>query len=108
MHCIIVSQCVECLRQVCIEKLETSLLNDLQISIKRREENPDGRKNFRMKIMDSRLRMKWKLEDRYAISRRFTRYFQIRIILFTFVIEIMSVLIVIRWVFVRSKHENVV
>ena len=63
-----VLQCVECLRQVHIEKLEPSLLNDLQISIKRRVANTDGRKDFRMKIVDGRLRMKWKLEDRYAAS----------------------------------------
>ena len=44
-------------------------MNDLQISIKRRSENPDGRKDFRMKIVDGRLRTKWKLEDRYAASR---------------------------------------
>ena len=103
-----VSQCVECLREVCIQYLEPSLLNDLEISIKRRPENPDGRKDFRMKIVDGRLRMKWKLEDRYGILRRFARYFQIRIKLSTFVIEMISIFIVIRWVFVRLKHENVV
>ena len=36
------------------------------MSIKKRSENPDGRKDLRMKIVDGRLRMKWKLEDRYA------------------------------------------
>ena len=44
-------------------------MNDLQISIERRAANTDGRKDFRMKIVDGRLRMKWKLEDRYAASR---------------------------------------
>ena len=63
-------------------KIRANLLSDLQISIKRRAENPDGRKDFGMKIVDGMLRMKWKLEDRYAISRRFTRYFQVRIKLF--------------------------
>ena len=83
-------------------------MNDLQISIKRRPENPDERKYFRMKIVDGRLRMKWKPEDRYGTLRRFARYFQIRIKLSTFVIEMMPVLIVVGWVFVRLKHENVV
>ena len=44
-------------------------MNDLQISIKGRAENLDGRKDFRMKIVDSRLRMKSKLEGRYAAPR---------------------------------------
>ena len=77
-----VLQCVECSRQVCIQKSEPSLLKDLQISIKRRAAIADGRKDFRMKIVDDRLRMKWKIEDRYAISQRFTRYCQICIKLF--------------------------
>ena len=37
----------------------------------RRAANTDGRKDFRMKIVDGKLRMKWKLEDRYAASREY-------------------------------------
>ena len=83
-------------------------MNDLQISIKRRAANLDGRKDFRMKIVDGRLRMKWKIEDRYAVSREDLPDTVKSELSCSFVMEMMSILIVIRWVLVPLKHKNIV
>ena len=74
--------CMECLHQTCIQKLEPKLLNGWQIWIGRRAANADGRKDFWKKIVEGMLRVKGKLEDRYATSPKFSKYFQIRIKLF--------------------------
>ena len=47
-------QCIECLRQVCIQKLEPKIFNDLQLLIKKQAANADGRKDFWKKLVDGR------------------------------------------------------
>ena len=70
-------QCIECLHQACIPKLEHKLFNGLQILIRRRAANADGRKDFWMAIVNCMLRMNGKLEDHYAIAQKFNEHFQI-------------------------------
>lgn len=45
-------QCVECLRETCVQKLEPKLFNDLLTSIKKQAASPDGRKDFWKKMID--------------------------------------------------------
>lgn len=45
-------QCIQCLRAMCIKKLEPKLFNDLLVSIKKQAANIDGRKDFWKKIID--------------------------------------------------------
>ena len=50
-------QCIQCLREVCIDKLEPKLFNDLLVLIKNHAANIDGRKDFWKKIVEGMLRM---------------------------------------------------
>jgi Ku-like protein len=45
-------QCIECLREICIQKLEPKVFNDLQVLIKKQATNIDGRKDFWKKIVN--------------------------------------------------------
>lgn len=45
-------QCIKCLRDVCIQKLEPKIINDLLHLIKKQANNIDGRKDFWKKIVD--------------------------------------------------------
>ncbi len=45
-------QCIECLREICIQKLEPKIFNDLINLIKKQAANIDGRKDFWKKIID--------------------------------------------------------
>ncbi len=45
-------QCIQCLREICIKKLEPKIFNDLQNLIKKQTTNIDGRKDFWKKIVD--------------------------------------------------------
>jgi len=45
-------QCIQCLREMCIKKLEPKIFNDLQNLIKKQATNIDGRKDFWKKIVD--------------------------------------------------------
>ncbi|CAM4754730.1 unnamed protein product [Rotaria magnacalcarata] len=48
-------QCIQSLREICIQKLEPKLFNDFQIVIKRQAANIDGRKDFWTKIVDEKI-----------------------------------------------------
>jgi len=48
-------QCLQCLREICIKKLEPKIFNDLEILIKRQASTVDGRKDFWNKIIDEKL-----------------------------------------------------
>jgi len=45
-------QCLQCLRDICIQKLEPKIYNDLEILIKKQASTIDGRKDFWNKIID--------------------------------------------------------
>ncbi len=45
-------QCLQCLRDTCIQKLEPKIYNDLEILIKKQASTIDGRKDFWNKITD--------------------------------------------------------
>jgi hypothetical protein len=45
-------QCLQCLRDVCIDKLEPKIFNDLEGVIKKQASAIDGRKDFWKKIVD--------------------------------------------------------
>jgi hypothetical protein len=45
-------QCLQCLRERCIEKLEPKVFNDLEVLIKKQALTADGRKDFWKKIID--------------------------------------------------------
>lgn len=45
-------QCLQCLRDICIQKLEPKTFNDLQNLIKKQANTIDGRKDFWKKIVD--------------------------------------------------------
>ncbi len=47
-------QCLQCLREMCIKKLEPKIYNDLEVLIKRQASTIDGRKDFWKKIVDGR------------------------------------------------------
>jgi ATP-dependent DNA helicase 2 subunit 2 len=47
-------QCLQTLREICIQKLEPKIFNDLQNLIKKQATNIDGRKDFWKKIVDGR------------------------------------------------------
>jgi hypothetical protein len=45
-------QCLQCLRETCINKLEPKMFNDLELLLKRQASTVDGRKDFWKKIVD--------------------------------------------------------
>jgi hypothetical protein len=45
-------QCLQCLRETCINKLEPKIFNDLEILLKKQASTIDGRKDFWTKIVD--------------------------------------------------------
>lgn len=45
-------QCLQCLREICIQKLEPKIYNDLEMLIKKQASTIDGRKDFWTKICD--------------------------------------------------------
>jgi hypothetical protein len=45
-------QCLKCLREICIQKLEPKIYNDLEVLIKKQASTIDGRKDFWNKIVD--------------------------------------------------------
>ncbi|CAF1066284.1 unnamed protein product [Rotaria magnacalcarata] len=47
-------QCLQCLRETCINKLEPKVFNDLEILLKRQASTMDGRKDFWQKIIDEK------------------------------------------------------
>jgi hypothetical protein len=47
-------QCLQILREICIQKLEPKLFNDLQNLIKKQAGNIDGRKDFWKKVVDGK------------------------------------------------------
>jgi hypothetical protein len=48
-------QCLQCLRETCINKLEPKIFNDLEVLIKRQASTVDGRKDFWKKIVDGKI-----------------------------------------------------
>ena len=50
-------QCLQCLREICIQKLEPKIFNDLQNLIKKQANAIDGRKDFWKKIVDGKYRI---------------------------------------------------
>lgn len=50
-------QCLQCLREICIQKLEPKVFNDLQNLIKKQATNIDGRKDFWKKVIDGKYRI---------------------------------------------------
>ncbi|CAF2593188.1 unnamed protein product [Rotaria sp. Silwood2] len=48
-------QCIQCLRDMCIQKLEPKIFNDLEILIKKQAGNIDGRKDFWKKVVDEKI-----------------------------------------------------
>jgi ATP-dependent DNA helicase 2 subunit 2 len=48
-------QCLQCLREMCIDKLEPKIYNDLEILLKKQASHIDGRKDFWNKLVDGRL-----------------------------------------------------
>ena len=49
-------QCLQCLRETCIQKLEPKIFNDLENLIKKQATNIDGRKDFWNKLVDGKRR----------------------------------------------------
>ncbi|CAF2816580.1 unnamed protein product [Rotaria sp. Silwood2] len=45
-------QCLQCLREICINKLEPKIFNDLESLLKKQASTIDGRKDFWQKIID--------------------------------------------------------
>ena len=45
-------QCIQCLRETCIDKLEPKIFNDLEGSLKKQASDVDGRRDFWKKIVD--------------------------------------------------------
>lgn len=48
-------QCLQCLREICINKLEPKIFNDLAVFIKKQTSMIDGRKDFWQKLVDGKL-----------------------------------------------------
>ncbi|CAF4451221.1 unnamed protein product, partial [Rotaria sp. Silwood2] len=48
-------QCLQCLREICINKLEPKIFNDLESLLKKQASTIDGRKDFWQKIIDEKL-----------------------------------------------------
>ncbi|CAF0722876.1 unnamed protein product [Adineta ricciae] len=48
-------QCVQCLRETCLAKLEPKLFNDFETLLKRKAADVDGRKDFWKKIIDEKI-----------------------------------------------------
>ncbi len=44
-------QCIQCLRETCINKLEPKIFNDLEVLLKKQASDVDGRKDFWKKIV---------------------------------------------------------
>ncbi len=47
-------QCLQCLRETCINKLEPKIFNDLEVLLKKQASTIDGRKDFWKKIVDGK------------------------------------------------------
>ena len=45
-------QCLQCLREVCLDKLEPKIFNDLEILLKKQASTADGRQDFWNKLID--------------------------------------------------------
>ena len=45
-------QCLQCLRETCINKLEPKIYNDLELMLKKQASTIDGRKDFWQKLVD--------------------------------------------------------
>ena len=45
-------QCLQCLRDTCIAKLEPKIFNDLEVMLKKQASTADGRRDFWTKIVD--------------------------------------------------------
>ncbi|CAF1177015.1 unnamed protein product [Rotaria sordida] len=48
-------QCLQCLREICINKLEPKIFNDLELLLKKQASTIDGRKDFWQKLIDEKL-----------------------------------------------------
>ena len=59
-------QCLHCLRDVCIRKLEPKIFNDLQHSIKKQTNAADGRNDFWKRLLDGKI--KHRIEQFYSRS----------------------------------------
>ncbi|CAF0919684.1 unnamed protein product [Adineta steineri] len=48
-------QCIQCLREICIDKLEPKIFNDFEVVLKAHASDIDGRKDFWKKIVDEKI-----------------------------------------------------
>ncbi|CAF1443443.1 unnamed protein product [Adineta steineri] len=48
-------QCIQCLREICIDKLEPKIFNDFEVVLKAHSSDIDGRKDFWKKIVDEKI-----------------------------------------------------